>query len=99
MCLTVTGLEQPPAHLSIRFRNELKTGGAFGKPWALKGWGAQKQPLQRWAEGSEKDPPGCGKAGQRPGPTCAINVEGLKRRPPSKVGGLCHEFRVFRFRV
>ena len=27
---------------------------------------------------------------------CAIDVEGHKRRPPSKVGGLCHEFR---FRV
>ena len=26
--------------------------------------------------------------------TCAIDVEGLKRRPPSKVGGLCHEFRL-----
>ena len=38
--------------------------------------------------------PGCGKAGERAGSTCAINVEGLKRRPPSKVSGLCHEFRV-----
>ena len=38
--------------------------------------------------------PGCGKAGKRPGSTCAIDVEGHKRRPPSKVGGLCHEFRV-----
>ena len=37
--------------------------------------------------------PGCGKAGERPGSTCAIDVEGHKRRPPSKVGGLCHEFR------
>ena len=24
----------------------------------------------------------------------AIDVEGHKRRPPSKVGGLCHELRV-----
>ena len=39
-----------------------------------------------------------GKAGERPGSTCAIDVEGHKRRPPSKVGGLCHEFRV-QFRV
>ena len=38
--------------------------------------------------------PGCGTAGERAGSTCAIDVEGLKRRPPLKVGGLCHEFRV-----
>ena len=31
---------------------------------------------------------------ERPGSTCASDVEGHKRRPPSKVGGLCHEFRV-----
>ena len=37
--------------------------------------------------------PGCGKAGERAGSTCPIDVEGHKRRPPSKVGGLCHEFR------
>ena len=33
------------------------------------------------------------------GSTCTIDVEGHKRRPPSKVGGLCHEFRVLGFRV
>ena len=38
--------------------------------------------------------PGCGKAGERAGSTCAIDVKGHKRRPPSKVGGLCHEYRV-----
>ena len=38
--------------------------------------------------------PGCGKAGERRGSTCAIDVEGHKRRPPSKVARLCHEFRV-----
>ena len=38
--------------------------------------------------------PGCAKAGEHAGSTCAIDVEELKRRPPSKVGGLCHEFRV-----
>ena len=38
--------------------------------------------------------PGCGKAGERPGSTCAINVKGHKRRPPSKVGGICNELRV-----
>ena len=27
-------------------------------------------------------PHGCGEAGDRPGSTCAIEVEGLKRRPP-----------------
>ena len=36
----------------------------------------------------------CGKAGKRAGTTCAIDVEGFKRRAPSKVGGLCHEGRV-----
>ena len=30
---------------------------------------------------------------QASGLTCAIDVEGLKHRPPSKGGGLCHEFR------
>ena len=35
--------------------------------------------------------PGCEKAGERAGSTCAIDVEGFKRRPPSKVDGLCHE--------
>ena len=45
--------------------------------------------------------PCCGKAGERAGSSCAIDVEGHKRRPPSKVGGLCHEFWVlgFGFRV
>ena len=38
--------------------------------------------------------PLAGKAGERPGSTCAIDVEGHKRRPPSKVGRLCHELRV-----
>ena len=38
--------------------------------------------------------PGCGKAGESAGSTCAIDAEGLKRRPPSKMGGLCHEFTV-----
>ena len=37
---------------------------------------------------------GCGKAGERLGSTCATDVEGHKRRPPSKVGGLYPEFRV-----
>ena len=32
--------------------------------------------------------------GERAGSTCTIDVEGRKRRSPSKVGGLCHEFRV-----
>ena len=35
-----------------------------------------------------------GRQASRPGSTCTIDVEGHKRRPPSKVGGLCHEFRV-----
>ena len=30
--------------------------------------------------------PGCGNAGERAASTCAIDVEGHKRRPPSKVG-------------
>ena len=29
--------------------------------------------------------PGCGQAGERAGSTCTIDVEGHKRRPPSKV--------------
>ena len=37
--------------------------------------------------------PGCRKAGERAGSTCAIDVEGFKRRRPSKVGGLCHGSR------
>ena len=36
--------------------------------------------------------PLAGKAGERPGSTCAIDVEGHKHRPPSKV---CHEFGVW----
>ena len=39
-------------------------------------------------------PHGCGEAGERNGSLCAIEVEGLKRRPPTEVGGLCLEFRV-----
>ena len=39
--------------------------------------------------------PGCRKAGKRVASTCAIDVEGLKRRPPSNDG----EFRVWGFRV
>ena len=38
-------------------------------------------------------PHGCGKAGKRIGSLCAIEVEGLKRRPPTQVGGLSLEFR------
>ena len=38
---------------------------------------------------------GCGEAGERAGWFCAIEVEGLKRRPPTEVGGLGLEFRVF----
>ena len=37
---------------------------------------------------------GCGEAGKRIGSLCAIEVEGLKRRPPTEVGGLSLEFRV-----
>ena len=32
-------------------------------------------------------PHGCGEAGERLGSLCAIEVEGLKRRPPTEVGG------------
>ena len=39
-------------------------------------------------------PRGCGEAGERAGSFCAIEVEGLKRRPPTEVGGLGLEFRV-----
>ena len=39
--------------------------------------------------------PGCGKADERAGSNCAIDVAGHKRRPPSKVGGPCHQFRVY----
>ena len=38
--------------------------------------------------------PGCGKAGERIGSTCSVDVERLKRRPPSKVGGSWHEFGI-----
>ena len=44
-------------------------------------------------------PNGCGEAGERLGSLCAIEVEGLKRRPPTEVGGLGLEFRVEGFRV
>ena len=55
-------------------------------PWTPLVWGARFRVLTLyWFDG---------KAGERPGSTCAIDVEGHKRRPPSKVGGLCHEFRV-----
>ena len=33
-------------------------------------------------------PHGCGEAGERLGSLCAIEVEKLKRRPPTEVGGL-----------
>ena len=39
-------------------------------------------------------PYGCGEAGKRIGSLCAVEVEGLKRRPPTEVGGLSLEFRV-----
>ena len=39
-------------------------------------------------------PRGCGEAGEHAGSFCAIEVEGLKRRPPTEVGGLGLEFRV-----
>ena len=39
-------------------------------------------------------PHGCGEAGERIGWLCAIEVEGLKRRPPTEVGGLGLESRV-----
>ena len=39
-------------------------------------------------------PHGCGEAGKRIGSLCAIEVERLKRRPPTEVGGLSLEFRV-----
>ena len=39
-------------------------------------------------------PHGCGEAGERIGSLCAIEVEGLKRRPPTEVGGLGLESRV-----
>ena len=37
----------------------------------------------------------CGEAVRRSGSLCAIEVEGLKRRPPTQVGGLSLEFRVW----
>ena len=40
-------------------------------------------------------PHGCGEAGERAGSFCAIEVEGLKRGPPTEVGGLGLEFRVW----
>ena len=43
-------------------------------------------------------PHGCGEAGERLGSLCAIEVEGLKRRPPTEVGGLGLEFRSLGFR-
>ena len=39
-------------------------------------------------------PHGCGEAGESIGSLCAIEVEGLKRRPPTEVAGLDLEFRV-----
>ena len=35
---------------------------------------------------------GCGKARERLGSLCAMEVEALKRRPPTEVGGLGLEF-------
>ena len=43
-------------------------------------------------------PHGCGEAGMRIGSLCAIEVEGLKRRPPREVGGLASSLG-FRFGV
>ena len=37
---------------------------------------------------------GLQEAGERAGSTCAIEVEGLKRRPPTVGGGLSLEFGV-----
>ena len=56
---------------------------------------------QHWSRGEPAPagrgcyrPHGCGEAGKRIGSLCAIEVEGLKRRPPTEVGGLSLEFRV-----
>ena len=50
----------------------------------MKGLGFRVITLIGTSAGPEEN--GCGEAGERPGSTCAIEVEGLKRRPPT-VGG------------
>ena len=65
-----------------------------GGPWRPLDCGGPGQNTSRYLASRRcYSTPGCRKAGERPGSTCAIDVDGHKRRPPSKVGGLCHEFR------
>ena len=76
--------------------------GWAGLGWAGLGWPAMAagqargcQNLLRYRAGRGcYRPHGCGEAGKRIGSLCAIEVEGLKRRPPTEVGGLSLEFRV-----
>ena len=67
--------------------------GRFWKPWEALGGPPALRTTYLASRGCYSTP-GCGKAGER-----AIDVEGHTRRPPSKVGGLCHEFRGLGFRV
>ena len=81
-------------------------GGARGGQGGQKGPGRAKARNQGFWPRHEKNllrylagrgcyrPHGCGEAGKRIGSLCAIEVGGLKRRPPTEVGGLSLEFRV-----
>ena len=68
---------------------EILGGGGRGRG----GSGPDPENLLRY-RACYRPPHGCGEAGQRLGSLCAIEVEGLKRRPPTEVGGLGLEFRV-----
>ena len=92
-----TGLEPPRSLKSARWRLR-------GRPWRVPffffffwgGGGRQNgrrpAPVQvRGLRGCYRRH-GCGEAGERLGSLCAIEVEGLKCRPPTEVGGLGLEF-------
>ena len=74
------GLEPPRSLKSARWRLPGPPGGAL-----LRGAQMQVKAYRRHD---------CEEAGKRIGSLCAIEVEGIKRRPPTEVGGLSLEFRV-----
>ena len=86
--------------------------GRAGQGRAGQGRAGQGQkgslPKHPWSRGEPAPVPGgtwvlpflwLWKPGKRIGSLCAIEVEGLKRRPPTEVSGLSLEFRVKGFRV
>ena len=81
--------DPPRIHPEKNHFNHLVLGNDF-----KSSTGAEENSSRYLASRGCYSTPGCRKAGEHAGSTCAIDVEVHKRRPPSKVGGLCHESRV-----